>query len=182
MTVIDQALARWRIAKAGRHIPQGSQVLDVGCADGTLFSQLDERLTGGVGIDACAGSWADGLKYRFVNGTFPEDLPDVGPFDAITMLAVLEHVPPDEQARWASTCARLLVTGGRLVVTVPAPSADHVLDGLRAVRLLEGMELHQHYGFEPRHAPKLFTDEGLHLRRSERFQLGFNNLFVFEKP
>jgi hypothetical protein len=51
-----------------------------------------------------------------------------------------------------------------------------------AVRLIDGMSLEQHHGFDPRQTRSVFEPCGLRLVRASRFQLGFNNLFVFQKP
>ena len=58
---------------------------------------------------------------------------------------------------------------------------DTILDVLAFLKLIDGMSLEQHYGFEPGDTPGIF--EGLlELRVDRSFQLGLNRLFVFEKP
>jgi SAM-dependent methyltransferase len=180
VTSIDRLLQRWRIAKARRYIPPGARLLDVGSDDGVIFERLGSRLSGGIGIDLHAPPRAD-ERFRLVKGCFPEDLGAVGIFDAITMLAVLEHMPPDEQANAARACDRLLAPGGRLVVTTPSPAVDRLLHTLERLRLIHGMDTEQHYGFDPAHTPEIFSVGTLRLLVSERFQLGLNNLFVFQK-
>jgi 2-polyprenyl-3-methyl-5-hydroxy-6-metoxy-1,4-benzoquinol methylase len=180
---LDRLLQRWRIGKAAKHLPPNARILDVGCFDGTLFRQLGTRSVGGVGIDPAL---ADGLATvggaRLVRGHFPEDLPpDEETFDAITMLAVVEHIPADVQHTWALACETRLRPGGRLVITTPSPFVDRILDVLRAMRIIDGMSLDEHYGFDPRLVPERFTVPGLHMVRTERFQLGLNHLFVFER-
>ena len=181
MKSVDRILQQWRNAKARPYIAPGARVLDIGCADGALFQQFRSLIGEGVGIDPTLDRAVDGENYRLIPGWFPDDLPDERRFDVITMLAVLEHVPAAYQPRWAEACARLLEDGGHLVITVPSPSADGVLRVLQSVRLIDGMSLEQHYGFDPRTAPSIFGVDGLALVKFERFQLGFNNLLVFEK-
>jgi len=180
MKAIDLWLQRWRIARAGEHIPPGSRVLDVGSFDGPLFLQLADRIASGVGIDEDIATSTQNASYRLVRGAFPRDAPDET-FDVITMLAVLEHVPPDEQAEFAAACAARLRPGGLVVITTPAPAVDHVLDALTALRLIDGMALHQHYGFEPADTPGIFSPAGFELATHETFQLGLNHVFVFRR-
>ena len=54
MKALDHLLRRWRIAKARPWILRGSRVLDVGCFDAAIFRQLEDRVSGGVGIDLTA--------------------------------------------------------------------------------------------------------------------------------
>jgi hypothetical protein len=85
-----------------------------------------------------------------LKGLFPDALSDSRPFDVIALLAVLEHVPPEPQRRLALDCARYLKQGDHLVITIPSPVVDHILSLLRFLRLIHGMALEQHYGYDPR--------------------------------
>ena len=117
-----------------------------------------------------------------MSGSFPKEVEGEAPFDVITLLAVLEHIPEAHQSRFAEQIAGHLAKGGHLVITVPSPRVDAILDRMRALKLIDGMALEQHYGFHADSTPDLFRAAGLQLTTWKRFQLGLNNLFVFEKP
>lgn len=181
MKALDRFLQRWRIAKTRPFIQKGARVLDIGCADGVLFEQLEERIGEGVGIDPDLQERVVKPRYTLLPGTFPASLNEDDRFDAITMLAVLEHVSPERQKELAQGCARHLKLDGHLVITTPSPMVDPILDVLAFLRLIDGMSLNQHYGFEPGDTPGIFASHGLRLVRASKFQLGLNNLFVFRK-
>ena len=128
-------------------------MLDVGCADGALFRRGQARIPSGVGIDTReSDTWAgDGYERRV--GTFPEDLRPEERFDAVVMLAVVEHVPDEELARWAAAVPRILRPEGRLVITTPSPMVDHILDAGIKLRVIDGMEADEHHGFDPGEVP-----------------------------
>ena len=170
-------LQRWRIRKALPWIRPGSRVLDVGCADGALVRLAGSRITTAVGIDPAADDTCDD-RFECRNGTFPDAVHEGETFDAIVMLAVVEHVPNDVLTAWATACRRLLRPEGHLVITVPSPMVDHLLHWGMRWRLLAGMDAHHHHGFSPDDVPTVFGTELTLVHRS-RFQLGLNNLFVF---
>jgi SAM-dependent methyltransferase len=134
-----------------------------------------------VGIDPDLHRSVEMDHCKLISGQFPQNLPEAGPFDAITMLAVLEHIPSEQQPRWATECARLLKPGGYLVITTPSPVVDRILALLKFIRLIDGMSLEEHYGFDPHCIPSFFSVGKMKLVKASRFQLGFNNLFVFRK-
>jgi SAM-dependent methyltransferase len=163
------------------YIAPGSRVLDIGCADGELFRSIG-NIGEGVGIDPDLPPTAVSCgRALLLRGFFPQALSDDRPFDVITLLAVLEHVPPEMQRELALACASHLKPGGHLVITVPAPAVDTILVVLRWLRLIHGMALEQHYGYDPGKTPAIFAVPGLELSQARRFQLGLNNLFVFKK-
>jgi len=181
MKPIDRLLQRWRINKARPYIPAGSRVLDIGCAGGELFRHVPE-VAEGVGVDPDLSPAARSVPQAvLLKGFFPQVLPDNRPFDVITLLAVLEHVAPEQQQALAVECARHLKPGGYLVITVPSQFVDIILLALRFFRLIHGMALEQHYGYDPRQTAALFTVPGMELIEARRFQLGLNNLFVFRR-
>jgi SAM-dependent methyltransferase len=183
MKALDRFLQRRRIAMALRWIPPGSRVLDIGCSEGALFRAGAGRIVGGLGLDPDPVTTWPGEPFAFRRGRFPDAIhPDDGPFDAITMLAVFEHVPADVHRAWVDRCRALLRPGGRAIITVPSAAVDPILDGLRAVRLIDGMALEEHHGFTASETPGIFAAGGLPLVRHRRFQLGLNNLYVVERP
>ncbi len=181
MKALDRVLQRWRISKVLPFIPRGGRVLDVGCADGVLYHQ-HSAIGEYVGMDPEYPPRTLGPRAHTLRGFFPADLPPGPPYDAIVMLAMLEHVPAEALQPLARACAESLRPGGRVLLTVPAPRVDDILDVLKALRLIDGMSLEEHHGYDIAQTRPLFESQGLRTHAHRSFQLGLNHLFVFEKP
>jgi SAM-dependent methyltransferase len=181
MKLLDRFLRDRRIKWASRFLQPGDVVVDIGCADGAMFEQLRGRYAFGYGIDPTLTSQVDGETYILYPGIFPDALPPNVSADRITLLATLEHLSPQEQAALAEGCGAVLRPGGTVVITVPSPRVDGVLHVLAALRLIDGMEMHEHYGFQPADTLKVFGRPEFKLVQHKRFQLGLNNLFIFER-
>lgn len=157
--------------------------LDIGTADGALFKNL--RYLRGVGIDLKPWVAKFPENAKFLQGKFPEVLSSLPKkqrkFDAIVLLAVMEHIPQTEQQALVRGIHKHLQKGGYVILTIPSPLVDYILDVLKFLRLIDGMEDEQHYGFEPQRAIPIFELNGFKLHRHRRFQLGLNHLFVFTK-
>lgn len=180
MKALDRFLQRWRIGKALPFIRRNDRLLDVGCYDRSLIDRARPRIASAVGIDSNVSSSRED-RVEILQGHFP-DSPrfDDASFDCISMLAVLEHV--DEPAALATECERILAPGGRLILTVPHPRVDLILDALMFIRLIDGMATEEHHGFDVKQTRSLFEAANLSLYRESQFQLGLNRLYVFEKP
>jgi SAM-dependent methyltransferase len=182
MKAVDRWLQQWRIAKVRPYLAPGARVLDIGCAEGALARAVPE-LGRYVGLDPGLDATREIPQGVLVRGRFPDDLPPAAnEFDCITLLAVLEHIPLEAQAALAADCFRYLRPGGLVLVTVPAPSVDYLLAVLKGLRVIDGMSLEEHYGFDVRRTPERFVGASLELVVHRRFQLGLNHLFVFRKP
>ena len=181
MKALDRFIQRWRMRQAMRFIPAAARVIDVGAHEGELFHALGTRLQEGFGIEPLRKDPLTAANFTIVPGFFPASRPPAGDWDAVTMLAVLEHVPTKEQPALAAACHELLKPGGRVIITVPAKAVDHILAGLRFLRLIDGMSLEEHYGFEPADTRRIFAAPQFRLLHRSRFQGGLNHLFVFER-
>ncbi|HEX6524604.1 MAG TPA: class I SAM-dependent methyltransferase [Streptosporangiaceae bacterium] len=180
MTWLDRFLQKWRIREARHELPPGARVLDIGTYDGTLF-----RLTRahGVGIDPELAAVTSIPGTTLVKGSFPKDLPSLPDesFDAVTALAIIEHVAQNELLAWPETIARLVVPNGLLIITVPSPTVDTILHVLMRFNLVAGMAAHQHHRFQLSSLDHIFTAPLWQRARHRTFQLGLNHLYVFER-
>lgn len=107
-------------------------VLDVGCGRGELLAALAPHVGRAVGADvdaamrAQAAARCSGLANVSVTDR-PWNEAD-GPFDAVTMVAVLHHLPVEEALR---DVRRLLAPGGRFLcvgLAAPVTVGDHLWD------------------------------------------------------
>ena len=181
MKPLDRYLRNRRIRLVKPFLSPRYDVVDIGCADGAMFRRLQGQYKYGYGVDPTLGSEVKTDLYHLYPGVFPDALPSDLQADLITMLAVLEHLPPQEQAMLAKNCHLVLRPGGRVVITVPSPRVDGLLHVLGRLRLIDGMSMHEHYGFEPSHTLRVFAEPDFRLVEHRKFQFGLNNLFVFEK-
>lgn len=180
MKKVDRILQNMRIAQAEKFIRDGDRLLDLGCFDRVLLERVAPRVKRAVGIDPLATHYKQG-NVEVMKAAIPGDHPfHAGEFDCITMLAVLEHII--DKKTLASECFRLLAPAGRVVITVPHPRVDDILEVLHKLRIIDGMSLEEHHGYDIRETPSIFTAAGLKLHTRRSFELGLNWLFVFEKP
>ncbi|MEY4917744.1 MAG: hypothetical protein RL616_1657 [Verrucomicrobiota bacterium] len=183
MKAADRFLQRWRIRKVSAELAPGARILDIGSADGALFAALGANVgAGSLGVDPTLSAPITVNGCRLLPGFFPEAVPPgTPPFDAITMLAVLEHFPPAAYDALRTGCEKFLKPGGKLLITVPSPAVDHILAVLKFLRLVDGMSLEEHHGYEVAQTGEIFPPPKFRLLRRKTFQLGLNNFFVFER-
>lgn len=108
-------------------VSPGSRVLDIGCGGGLYLGLLADaqKLDYGVGVDvsetgirmarhmSAENGFMDNLEFHCLRTGDP--LP-AGPFDVVTLIDVLHHVPAADQRAFLIEASRRVRTGGRLVV------------------------------------------------------------------
>jgi 2-polyprenyl-3-methyl-5-hydroxy-6-metoxy-1,4-benzoquinol methylase len=181
MKLGDQLFQAWRMRIAARWIPRGSRILDVGCHQGELFKYLGDAIKPSVGIDPLASAKNQPFPHEILSIQLNDNLSlKDGSFDVMVLLATIEHIT--DKSMVAREAMRLLRPHGRVVITVPSREVDKILDILIHLKLVDGMSLDEHHGFNVNELAGIFESEGLKLKLWKKFQLGLNNLFVFERP
>jgi len=176
----DRVIRRCRFHVASQHLTRGIRLLDVGCADASFAHYLCGTVDY-FGIDPRVDETIRKPGQTLLKGRFPRDMPDATPFQAITMLATLEHVADQDLDQWAAACAKLLAPGGKLILTLPSPNADFVLGMLKRLHVIDGIALEEHHGFKPAAAASVFERPDFELALHRRFQWGLNNLIIFRR-
>jgi 2-polyprenyl-3-methyl-5-hydroxy-6-metoxy-1,4-benzoquinol methylase len=101
----------------GLSIKRG-RLLDIGTGLGTLVEEAQKVGYDAQGVDLCRPLVDKALKRGLnVRCMSAEDLDSAEPFDVITMMDIIEHVP--EPLKLLATARRILKPGGELVVYTP---------------------------------------------------------------
>lgn len=180
MRVGDYLIQIWRMQVAARWIPEGSRVLDIGCHQGEFLLWLGNKIAPSVGFDPLYKENTNLNGHQLFSHNVQGDLPfENDSFDAVVLLATIEHI--HEKSVIAKEAARLLRTGGRVIITVPSLLVDKILEILLLLHIVDGMSLEEHHGFLPDELPDIFMPEGFSLRKKQKFQFGLNNLYIFER-
>lgn len=184
MTLLDKLLRYWRVKVALKYQPEIMEsVFDIGCDDGYLLKKLICITKRQDGIDPHSRIASVGNYSEIKNGFFPSAIEDYqmqASYDAIFALAVFEHFSESDIRQSASVIARMLSPKGRLIVTMPHPFVDKILDFLISLHLIEGQKLDEHHSFDP-DILLTYLSDSLRLVKHKKFQFGLNNVFVFER-
>jgi len=108
---------------AYRHVPKNVRVLDIGCGYCETLGYHKARGCEVYGVEADENARKIANRYGFNvhTGLFDPSLYEPESFDCVTMDAVLEHVV--EPAKTLQEINGILKPGGKLIATVPNPSA-----------------------------------------------------------
>lgn len=153
--LLEAFLARQRTRRADRLIPaelRNGRLLDVGCGSYPFFL-VSTRFAEKFGIDQVATSLNSHHREIKVTrqdlGSDPTLPFDDGFFDAVSMLAVYEHVEASSLGRLLEQVHRVLKPNGMFVLTTPAPWAEWPLKVMAVTRLVSSVELEEHKDIYP---------------------------------
>lgn len=102
-------------------------------------------------------------------------------YDTVTLLAVIEHIEVNEVYKIFSEFKTLLKNKGIIFITTPTIFCMPVLEILSRVGLTsrENILEHKHY-WSKRDLYKLAEKTGFKVKKYRKFQLGLNQLAIFE--
>jgi ubiquinone/menaquinone biosynthesis C-methylase UbiE len=154
----------------------GKRILDVGCGIGDLSFMLAARGAEVVGIELdeqkvrCATDIACRWNFeqlRFVAGDVTSlDQMELGQFDVITCLALLEHIQQDVEL--LQQLQQLLRPGGLLVLEVPSATRKTIPE-------VEAADGHVRSGYRIEELPVLLKQAGFWVKRKRTMDpLGLN--------
>jgi SAM-dependent methyltransferase len=183
MKWLDRYLQKQRFKAIEKYLDNNKKTLDIGCNKGEFFNYFRKKHLFGVGVDPNLTESINNDNIQLIRDVFPPAVSSVGNnFDYIIALAVLEHIPIKSQLFFAEKCYDLLCdNNGKLLITVPSSNVDIILRLLKLFRMIDGIEMGQHYGFNIESVIPTFKQAGFNLLIHRRFQLGLNNLYVFTK-
>ncbi len=114
--VSRRELIRGLIQSSGR---SWTSVLDVGCGSGQLTRELSASGALVTGVDIVSHpQWTGSPGLEFHEGDYLELSPQLGLFDFVLALDVVEHV--DDESAMVTSLKRNTRIGGTAIVTVPA--------------------------------------------------------------
>jgi ubiquinone/menaquinone biosynthesis C-methylase UbiE len=150
---LDLFLARQRYRLVKRKIrlaKKTGRILDIGCGSYPMFLTLvDFREKYGLDKNIYSSA-VERMKKKqiFLKNYVIEkinELPfETDFFDVVTMLAVFEHIEPNELVKIHREILRVLKPGGLYVMTTPAFWTDELLKLLAKMRLISALSISEH--------------------------------------
>ncbi len=149
--LLEPMLARLRSQRANRLIPpdlRGGRILDIGCGSYPYFlahTAFQEKFA----VDQLPMSKDVAVNHHIEFFTLDLNKEPHLPFDdnffnAVTLLAVVEHLNPDSMALLFRESRRVLKPGGQVILTTPAAWSDGLLRFLARINLVSAEEIHEH--------------------------------------
>ena len=182
---LDVFLAKQRHKIAKKKIEsynKTGRILDVGCGNYPSLL-LDVDFSEKYGLDKISQDKPDtniikqGISLINCNLEEVEKFPfDDDYFDVVTMLAVFEHIVPENLVKVHKEIYRVLKQGGIYVMTTPAFWTDYLLRTLAKLRLISDIEIKDHKGYYNHSMISSILQSADFLKNNLRF--GYFELFM----
>lgn len=183
--LFDVPLAKLRggIAhKKLRQVQNRGHILDIGCGNYPYFLMnvdFSEKFGLEKNISFEAMEIAGKHNIKLVSHDIEDDrpLPFEGDFfDAVTMMAVFEHIEPSRLLPLHKEIRRILKVGGLFIMTTPAPHTDGLLRALASLKLVSAEEINDHKGaYSPKTVAQYLEAAGFN---KDDIQSGYFELFL----
>jgi SAM-dependent methyltransferase len=146
--LLEPFLARQRAYVADRLIPskvRGGRILDIGCGSYPYFLS-HTRFAEKFAIDQhSAPTGVPDISWHTLDLNSTPILPfENGYFNAVTLLAVIEHLSPNSLVELFRECHRVLAPDGLVVLTTPASWSDGLLRLLARIAFVSKEEIDEH--------------------------------------
>lgn len=180
---LEPILRKLRLKRVTPHIPRKAILLDVGCGTSAAFLKaISPNIKQGYGVDFKV----EDTQFSNIKTTqlkLNKSLPfEDTSFDVVTMLAVLEHIEKEQEI--LKEIYRVLVPGGKLIITVPSVWSQPVLEFMAYnLRIVSEAEIRDHKRYYNREKLKkvLIEDNGFEEFNHQYFQLWMNNFCTVVK-
>ena len=149
--LLEPFLAQMRSRQANRLIPsqlRHGRILDIGCGSFPYFlahTAFQEKFA----VDRLALKRDDltqlQIQFHALNLSLDPALPfDANFFDVVTLLAVVEHLNPNNTALLFSEIYRVLRPEGVVILTTPAAWSDGLLRRMARLNFVSAEEIDEH--------------------------------------
>ena len=181
--VVDRILRLWREGEAMRMlgVDKRQTWVDVGCGRQAHLGWRIRRAVGKyVGVDMEVGDGKMG-NVELVRADVHKFAHRIGqPADVVVGLAIIEHL--DYPEKFLGEVSKVLNSGGRIVLTTPAPWSDGILKLMVLLGLIDGKEITDHKTyFTLRGLKDLLERSGFEVERQKMFGFRMNGLTVAKK-
>lgn len=150
--LLENFLSKIRAKIANRKIPEklrSGRILDIGCGKIPFFllsTRFKERYGIDYAIENATAPRYEGITLKNMDLSLRKIPFEDDHFDAVTMLAVFEHIEPRLLVQTISEVRRVLKPGGRFILTTPCPWTDKLLRVMAKIRLVSQKEIEEHKG------------------------------------
>lgn len=189
--LLEPLLANWRARQANRLIPDAARqgrILDIGCGSYPYFLShtfFKEKFAIERAKPASPPREAGDIRWHEIDLNTTPHLPfDNQFFQAVTLLAVVEHLNPHSMAIVFRETYRVLEPGGVVVLTTPAAWSDPLLRLMARTRLVSAEEIDEHtYAYTLPLLGWYFGQAGFSMERLRfgYFELGLNMWAVAQR-
>jgi SAM-dependent methyltransferase len=149
--LLEPMLADLRAQRANKLIPSSlrtGRILDIGCGSYPYFlahTSFAEKFA----IDQIPLPQQTAAELRIESFTLDLEVKPRLPFqdnffEAVTLLAVVEHLDPTHMAALFKEIYRVLKPGGQVILTTPAAWSDGLLKVMARINLVSAEEIHEH--------------------------------------
>jgi cyclopropane fatty-acyl-phospholipid synthase-like methyltransferase len=146
------------------------------------FGMVKPYLIGDVlDFGADRGELGKFVKNTYVAVDYDHSAMKGGRFDTIVALAVIEHIAVAEVEKIFIEFKNMLNSGGRIFLTTPTQLAKPILDLLAWTGILDKQNISEHKHYWSRKEMFALAEKcGFSIKRYKKFQIGLDQLAVFE--